>query len=97
MQRHKALELIGEVAAPFRLAAREGLLGAVIGMRKMIDAIDHGAEELAVGDHAANADTAEVHSVIAPLAADEPDAARLAAHAVIGERDLERGVCGLRT
>src|SRR6185503_8896013 len=97
MQRHQALELVGEMSAPLGLAARIGLLGAIVGVRQMIDAGQHGAEELAVGDHSANADAAEIDAVIAALAADEPGAAALALGAMIGKRDLERGIGGFRS
>ena len=82
--------------APFRLADGEGLLGAVIGRRQMIDAGKQRAELLAVGDHAADRGAAEADAVIAALAADQPHARGVAAHIMIGERDLERGVDRLR-
>ncbi len=96
MQRHQAVEFVGEMAAPFRLADGEGLLGAVIGRRQVIDAGDQRAEHLAVADDAADRDAAEADAVIAALAADQPHARGVAAHVVIGERDLERGVDRLR-
>ncbi len=92
MQRDDALELVGQMRAPFRLAAREGLLRPVVGMRQVIDAGQQAAEELAVGGDAAHRDAAEADAVIAALAADEARARALAAHAVIGDRDLERGI-----
>src|SRR4029079_13652329 len=63
----------------------------------MIDPAEHGAEELAVGNHAADADAAEIHAVIAALAADEPGPGAIALHAMIGKRDLERGIGGFRS
>ncbi len=54
------------------------------------------AEELAVVDHAADGDAAEADAVVAALAADEAGARAFAAHAVVGERDLQRGVHRLR-
>ncbi len=48
MQRDQTLEFVGQMRAPFRLALGEGLLLAVIGVRQMIDARQHGAERLAV-------------------------------------------------
>ena len=54
------------------------------------------AELLAVADDAADRDAAEADAVIAALAADEARARALALRAVIGERDLERGVDRLR-
>ena len=65
-------------------------------MRQMIDAGQQRAELLAVGDDAADRDAAEADAVIAALAADQPHARGVAAHIVIGERDLERGVDRLR-
>ena len=92
MQRHQAIELVGQMRAPLRLADGEGLLGAVIGRRQMIDAGHQRAELLAVGDDAADRDAAETDAVIAALAADQPHARGVAAHVMKGERDLERGV-----
>ena len=54
------------------------------------------AEELAVAGDAADGDAAEADAVIAALAADQALARALAADAVIGERDLERGIDRLR-
>ena len=96
MQRDKPVELVGEMRAPLRLADGEGLLLAVVGRRQMIDAGEQRAELLAVGDDAADRDAAEADAVIAALAADQPHARGVAAHIVIGERDLERGVDRLR-
>ena len=62
----------------------------------MIDAGEQAAEELAVGGDAADRDAAEADAVIAALAPDQPGARALAAHAVIGDGDLERGVDRLR-
>ncbi len=92
MQRDDALELVGEMRAPFRLALGEGLMLAVIGRRQMVDAGKQRAEQLAVGDDAADRNAAEADAVIAALAADQPGARALAAHIMIGQRDLERGV-----
>ena len=79
VQRDDALELVGEMRAPFRLALAEGLLLAIIGRRQMIDAGEQRAEELAVGDDAADRDAAEADAVIAALAADQARAPGLAA------------------
>ena len=78
--------------APVRLALREGLLAAIIGVRQVVDAGQQRAEELAVVDDAADRDAAEADAVIAALAADEARALPLARHVPVGERDLERGV-----
>ena len=96
VQRHQALEIVGQMGAPLGFATGEGLFLAVIGVRQVIDAGQHGAEPLAVGDHAADRDAAEVHAMIAALAADQAGAAAFAAGALIGERDLQRGVGGFR-
>ena len=80
MQRDDALQVVGEVRAPFRLALRERLLLAVVGVRQMVDAGQQRAEQLAVVDDAADRDAAEADAVIAALAADEAGAAALAAH-----------------
>ena len=96
VQRDQAIEFVRKVPAPFRLADGEGLLGAVIGRRQVIDAGDQRAEHLAVADDAADRDAAEADAVIAALAADQPHARGVAAHVVKGERDLERGVDRLR-
>ena len=62
----------------------------------MVDAGEQRAEEFAVVDDAADRDAAEADAVIAALAADQARARAFAAHIVIGERDLERGVDRLR-
>ena len=62
----------------------------------MIDAGEQRAELLAVIDDAADRDAAEPDAVIAALAPDQAHARGVAAHIMIGERDLERGVDGLR-
>ncbi len=97
MQRDEAIELVGQMRAPFRLADGEGLLLAIVSRRQMIDAGEQRAELLAVVDDAADRDAAEADAVIAALAADQPHARGVAAHVVIGERDLERGVDRFRT
>ena len=45
VERHDAFEIVGEMRAPFRLAARKRLFGAVIGVRQVIDAGEQRAEE----------------------------------------------------
>src|SRR6266511_85225 len=82
--------------APVRLALAESLVFAVVCRRQMVDAGEQGAEEFAVVDHAADGNAAEADPVIAAIAPDQPRARALAAHVVIGERDLERGVDRLR-
>ena len=65
---------------------------AAIRCRQMIGAGEQRAEELAVVDDAADRNAAEADTMIAALAADQAGARAFAAHMVIGERDLERGV-----
>ena len=96
VQRDDALEIVGEMRAIVRLALGEGLLLAVIGVRQVVDAGQQRAEELAVGDDAADRDAAEADAVIAALAADQPGLGALAEHVPVGERDLQRRVGGLR-
>src|ERR1019366_3181298 len=96
MQRHQPLERVGQMAAPFRLADGESLLGAVIGHRQMIDAGEQRAAQLAVPDDAADRDAAEADAVITALAANQPHARGVAAHIVKRQCDLERAVDRLR-
>ena len=63
-----------------------------MGVRHVIDAGEQAAEQLAVGDDAADRDAAEADAVIAALAADQPLPGALAPGAVVGQRDLQRGV-----
>ena len=97
MQADDALQGVGEMAAPFRLALGEGLMLAAIGRRQMVDAGKQHAEELAVVDHAADRDAAEADAVIAALAPDQALARALAPHVVIGDGDFQRRVGGLRS
>ena len=66
-------------------------------VRQVVDAGQQRAEHLAVGDDAADRDAAEIDAVIAALAADQAGARALALGAVVGERDLQRGVDRFRT
>ena len=97
MQIDQPLHLVGEMGAIFRLALGEGLLLAVIGGGKVVDAGEQGSEHLAVVDDAADRGAAEADAMIAALAADQPGAAALTVDLVIGQRDLERGIGGLRS
>ena len=96
MQLHDPLQGIGEMRAPFGLAAREGVVLEVMGMRQVVDAGEERAEQLAIVGDAADRGAAKADAVIAALAPDQPRARRLAAHSMIGERDLERRVDGFR-
>ena len=89
-------KLVGKVRAPFRLALGKGLMLAAIGRRQVVDTGEQRAEEFAVVDNAADRNAAEADAVIAALAADQARARAFAAHIVVGERDLERGVDRLR-
>ena len=71
--------LVGEMRAVFRLALGEGLLLAVVGVGKMIDAGEQRAVHPAVIDDAADRSAAEADAVIAALAADQAGAGALAA------------------
>ncbi len=80
------------VEAPCRLT--EGLLVAVIGVGKVIDAGQQGSEHLAVVDDAADRRAAEADAVIAALAADQAGAGALTLGLMIGQRDFQRGIGG---
>ena len=92
VQRDDALEFVGEMLAPVGLALAERLVLAIVGRRQMVDAGQQRAEEFPVVDDAADRDAAEADAVIAALAADQSRARAFAAHVVVCERDLERGV-----
>ena len=79
-----------------RLALDEGVPGKVVGVAQVVDAgqVRKGAT---VVDQAAHRDAAEADAVIAALAADQSRACRLTGGALIGERDLQRGVDRFRT
>ena len=91
------LEIVREMRAPLRLAFRERLLLAIVGVRQMIDARHHRAEGFAVVGEAADRHAAEADAVIAALAADEARALALPLGDPIGQRDLQRGVGRFRT
>ena len=97
VQRDQALELLGEVGAVLGLAADIGVPGEVVRVRQVVHTRQTGAEPLAVVHDAADRDAAEAHAVIAAFTADEAGARAFAAGAVVGERDLERGVDGFGT
>ena len=62
----------------------------------MVDTRQQRAEHLAIADDAADRSAAEPDAVIAALAADQAAPGALALGLMIGQRDLERGVGGLR-
>ena len=92
MQRHQPFEIVGEFGAVSRHLLGEGVAGEIVGVADMIDARQMGGESTAVVDHAADRHAAEADAVIAALAADQAGAGRLTGGALIGERDLQRGV-----
>jgi len=94
VQRHQFLELIREFRAVLGHAAGEGVLREQ--RVRQVVRVQRVAEELAVRSDAAEADTAEVHAVIALGAADELRLGRLPLLAPVGTRHLQRGVRGLR-
>ena len=69
VQGDEPLEFVGELGAVRGQAARESIALDVMRVRQMIDARNHGRRpHLAIGHHAADADAAETHAVIATLA-----------------------------
>ena len=88
VQRNDALEVVGEMRAPGRLAARVGIVCEVVRVGQVVDARQLGTEELSVIDHAPDRDAAETDAVVTAFPADETRARAFAAHAMIGERDL---------
>ena len=97
MQVDQTLHFVGEMGAIFRLALGEGLLFAIVGVGQVIDAGQERAEHLAVVDDAAHSRAAEADAMIAALPADQAGARALALGLMVGQRDLERGVGGLRS
>jgi hypothetical protein len=98
MQGHQALELIGELHAVLGHAARERILCQIVGVRQVIHARQQvGRPNLAVRRDAADGDAAESHPMVAALTPDEARARSLATHALVGERDLQRGIHRLRS
>jgi hypothetical protein len=63
-----------------------------MGVTDVIDARQMGRERTAVRHHAADRHAAEADAVIAALAADQARPRALSDGALIGERDLQRGV-----
>ena len=93
VQCHQPLQLIGQVQAPLRQAAAEAHVGGRVGMRQVIDpGHHHRGEHPAIVADAPDRDPAQPDPVIAALTADHPGTAGLAAHAVIADRNLKRGI-----
>src|SRR6188472_634183 len=63
----------------------------------MVDTGEQRAEHFAVADDAADRSAAEADAMIGPLAANQADAVPLTVELVIGQRELQRGVRGLRS
>ena len=74
------------------LAPAKGVLGKLMRMGQVIDAVQKRAKELAVVDNAAHGNPAEIHTVIAALAPDQAGARALADSALIGDGDFQRGL-----
>ncbi len=76
-----------------RQTPAEGVSLEVVGMRQVIDAgQEAGGELAAIVGNPAHGNAAETDAVVSPLAPDQLGARRIAAFAVVGKRDLERGV-----
>ena len=90
--RQSRSELVGELGAVLRLALEKALRARSWVCRMWSTPATPGPNSFLLSGDAAHRHPAEVHAVVAALAADEPEASRLAARAVVGERDLERRV-----
>ena len=97
MQDYKFFQFIGQVAAPLRFTAAEGLFLTIVSVGQVVNAAQSVAEEFAVGHHAAHGNTSEIDAVIAAFTTNQPRARALAFRAVIGDGDFEGGVSGFRT
>ena len=97
MQRHDPFQLIGQIGPMLGLTPAKGVLGKLMRMGQMIDAVQKRAEELAVIDDAAHGNPAEIHPVIAALAPDQAGARALADSALIGDGDFQRGLDRFRS
>ena len=96
VQRDDALlQLVGELGARGRLAARKCAARRIVRVAQVIHSRNHHAVGLAVGGHATDGNAGEVDAVIAALASDEARARALALQAVVGERDFQRRVHSL--
>ena len=75
-----------------RLILREGVAGEIMGVTDVVDAGQMGRKRAAVRHHAADRHAAEADAVIAALAADQARPRALSDGALIGQRDLQRGI-----
>ena len=84
-------------SAVFRHAAGECIALGIVGMAHVVDAGEHRAEGLAVGDDAANRYAAKADTVVATFTANQTGASALSDRALIGERNLQCGVHAFRS
>ena len=96
MKGYKLVQRVGHIGAPGWLAAGERVACEVMGVRQVVDAGQAGAEQPPVVGDPPHRNAAEADAVIAARPADQPGPHPIAAHAVIGERDLQRGIRRLR-
>ena len=92
MQRHHPLDIVGEFGAVLRLILGKRVAGEIMGVTDVIDTRQMGRKRAAVRHHAADRHAAETDAVIAALAADQARPRSLSDGALVGERDLQRGV-----
>ena len=91
-------QFVGEMHAPVPAdRARTPHARDVVGVRQMVDFRQQRAEIAAMAADAAHREPSPAHAMIGLGAADEANAARFAARAVIAARDLQRGINGLGT
>jgi len=95
VQRDQLFEVIGALGAMRRLASGKAVSLGIVGVPDVVRARQQD-EALPVVDQAAHRDAAEPDPVVALLPTDQPGSLPLAAGAMVGERDLERGVHRLR-
>ena len=95
MQLHEPLEIVRQLGTMLGQIGREGVAGEIVRVAQMIAARQH-REGAAIVDQPAHRDAAEADPVIAALASDQAGARSLADRALVGERDLERGIDRLR-
>src|SRR4029077_18365613 len=91
MQSDETIEIVCKMRPPFRLADAEGLFLAIVSRYQMVDAGEQRTELFAIVDDAANGNAPKADTVIAAHTTDQTHARGIAAHVVIGERNLERG------
>ncbi len=88
----EALEIVGELGAMLRKAAREGVARDVVRVTQVIDTGQAAAKGAAVVDEAADADSAKAGAVIAALAPDQSGPRPLPLCALDRERDFQRRI-----